>query len=594
MASLMRPAYLPLIPISLILTLTIVLSGCGQNPDPSPVSEVQPPESAIQSPVPEVETVEDTLKSILTEAGATDASEVVLVTEASTVTASDGMSLQYMESGIAPMMPPAAQPTVNRENYHAVDDNPVHRVSADPVSTFSVDVDTGSYANVRRFIQNGALPPADAVRIEEMLNYFSYDYPVPQDRAKPFNVSTEVVPTPWNQNTLLMRVGIKAYDIDRSERPAANLVFLLDVSGSMNDTDKLPLLISAFKLLTDQLTERDRIAIVVYAGAAGVVLEPVAGDQTATIRAALERLSAGGSTNGGEGIQLAYALAQQSFIEGGINRVLLATDGDMNMGTAGFDGLLDMIKKQREGGVSLTTLGFGQGNYNDHLLEQLADQGNGNSAYIDSFSEARKVLVTELSSTLFTVASDVKIQIEFNPATVAEYRLIGYENRMLREEDFTNDRVDAGDIGASHTVTALYEIALMGSNGLRLEPRRYDTTDETAADVTTVTNPPNTNVDELAFVRLRYKMPGEEQSAETRFPMYSKDVLADFDQASPSTRFAATVAAFGQILKGGRYTENMSLGQVMELARNATGEDPHGYRREFVELVELVDALSTF
>ncbi|MFC1672800.1 VWA domain-containing protein [Pseudomonadota bacterium] len=370
-----------------------------------------------------------------------------------------------MPSPVHAMAATAMDP-VYRENYSAPDDNPVHRASAAPVSTFSIDVDTGAYANVRRHLNQGQLPPADAVRVEELVNYFSYDYPTPNDRETPFQASTEVVPTPWNANTYLMRIGVKAYDIDRSERPAANLVFLLDVSGSMGRPDKLPLLKSAFKLLTEQLTENDRVSMVVYAGAAGVVLEPTAGDQKATIRAALERLNAGGSTNGGQGIRLAYAMAQQGFIEGGINRIILATDGDMNVGVSDFDSLLDMVEKQRQGGVSLTTLGFGQGNYNDHLLEQAANKGNGNHAYIDNLSEARKVLVEELSSTLFTVAKDVKIQVEFNPAQVAEYRLIGYENRMLREEDFTNDKVDAGEIGAGHTVTALYEIATAASDDM--------------------------------------------------------------------------------------------------------------------------------
>lgn len=485
-----------------------------------------------------------------------------------------------MVSGNYASMSAPVQSFVNTETYVAPDDNPVLRASEHPVSTFSIDVDTGSYANVRRFLNDGSLPPADAVRVEEMVNYFSYDYAGPKDQKTPFKASTEVAPTPWNKNTLLMRIGIKAFDVEAAKRPAANLVFLLDVSGSMGASDKLPLLKSAFKLLTEKLTAKDTVAIVVYAGAAGVVLQPTPGDQKATIRAALDQLEAGGSTNGGEGIELAYALALQSFIEGGINRVIMATDGDMNVGTASFEGLLDMIEKRRQSGISLTTLGFGQGNINDHLLEQAADKGNGNYSYIDSLSEARKVLVEELSSTLQIVASDVKIQVEFNPATVAEYRLIGYENRMLREEDFTNDKVDAGDIGAGHTVTALYEIALVGSKGLRLEARRYEAPQ--------AVKPLG---DELAFVRLRYKLPGEDKSIETSFPFKKSKVLKSFDAASPSTRFATSVAAFAQILKGSRYTEDMTLEQVIELARAAKGKDEGGYRSEFLRLVDLAAGL---
>lgn len=486
-----------------------------------------------------------------------------------------------LASRMARLMPMAGQDAVNTEKYSAPDSNPVLRVSEQPVSTFSIDVDTGSYANVRRFLNDGSLPPADAVRVEEMMNYFPYDYPGPQDQETPFNASTEVFPTPWNENTLLMRIGIKAKDIEQAQRPAANLVFLLDVSGSMGASNKLPLLKSAFKLLTAQLTQKDRVAIVVYAGAAGVVLKPISGDQKATIRASLDGLEAGGSTNGGEGIQLAYAMAQQSFIKGGINRVILATDGDMNVGTADFNGLLDMVEKRRNSGISLTTLGLGQGNYNDNLLEQVADKGNGNYSYIDTLSEARKVLVEELTSTLLTVASDVKIQVEFNPASVAEYRLIGYENRMLREEDFTNDKVDAGDIGAGHTVTALYEIALVGSKGLRLEPRRYEAPAEARA-----------MGDELAFVRLRYKLPGHAQSTQTSFPFMKADVLSDFATASSSSRFSTTVAAFAQILQGSRYTEAMTLPQVKDLASAARGDDADGYRSEFLRLVALADSLT--
>lgn len=480
---------------------------------------------------------------------------------------------------------PAVPPVLAQaEIYAASENNPVRATRAEPVSTFSIDVDTASYANVRRFLNHGRLPPAEAVRVEEMVNYFTYDDEAPKTPEAPFKVTTEVAPSPWNADALLMRIAVKAYEVERSERPPANLVFLVDVSGSMGAPDKLPLLKSAFKLLTDRMTSDDRVAMVVYAGAAGVVLDPVSGDQKADIRAALDRLSAGGSTNGGAGIEMAYALARESFIEGGINRVILATDGDMNVGVADFDGLLKMIKHQRASGISLTTLGFGQGNINDRLLEQLADNGNGNYAYIDSLSEARKVLVQELSATLMTVASDVKVQVEFNPATVAEYRLIGYENRLLGEADFANDKVDAGEIGAGHSVTALYEIALPGSSGLGLEPRRYG--DASAPEMT-----PGAFEDELAFVKLRYKLPGQTRSVKTSFPVLGESVLARFADASPSMQFAASVAAFAQILKDSPHTGAMTLSQVADLARHARGDDPEGYRAEFLRLVDLAKGL---
>jgi len=360
-------------------------------------------------------------------------------------------------SGSRPMpavpepMPFPHSTVVDRENYAAIDSNPIKRVVEEPVSTFSIDVDTGSYSNVRRMLNNGRLPPQDAVRVEEMINYFSYDYPLPEAGEAPFSVQVEQAVTPWNENTRLLQIGLQGYRPDPDSIPASNLVFLLDVSGSMNAPDKLPLLVNSMKMLTRELDEDDRVAVVVYAGASGVVLESTPGSEHATIAAALDRLSAGGSTNGGAGIELAYAQARQGFIEGGVNRVILATDGDFNVGTVNFDSLVDLVERQRESGIALTTLGFGRGNYNDHLMEQLADAGNGNHAYIDTLNEARKVLVDELTSTLLMIAQDVKIQIEFNPAVVAEYRLIGYENRMLEREDFNNDRVDAGDIGAGHT-----------------------------------------------------------------------------------------------------------------------------------------------
>jgi len=474
-------------------------------------------------------------------------------------------------------MPYPHSTVVDRENYAAIDANPVHRVIEQPVSTFSIDVDTGSYSNIRRMLNSGRLPPEDAVRVEEMINYFSYNYPVPEAGGAPFSVTVEQASTPWNANTRLLQIGLQGYRPDPESIPASNLVFLLDVSGSMNSPDKLPLLVNSMKMLTRELDQDDRVAVVVYAGASGLVLESTPGNEHATISAALDRLSAGGSTNGGAGIELAYAQARQGFIEGGVNRVILATDGDFNVGNVNFEGLIDMVERQRESGVALTTLGFGTGNYNDHLMEQLADAGNGNHAYIDSLNEARKVLVDELTSTLMMIAKDVKIQIEFNPAVVAEYRLIGYENRMLEREDFNNDAVDAGDIGAGHTVTALYEIALVGSGGERVDPLRYQT--ETAEG-----DPSG----ELAFLRLRYKAPEADDSQ-----LIEQPIEFDADsEMSPRLAWAASVAAFGQHLRGGQYLEGFGLDDIQTLAQPARGEDPFGYRAEFIQLLRLADSQS--
>ncbi|MGK7294274.1 MAG: vWA domain-containing protein [Candidatus Wenzhouxiangella sp. M2_3B_020] len=464
---------------------------------------------------------------------------------------------------------------VDRENYAHFDDNPIRRVAEHPVSTFSIDVDTGSYANVRRMLREGRLPPEDAVRVEEMINYFSYDYPVPDSTDVPFGVHVEQSSTPWNPDTRLVQVGIQGYEPDPSEIPAANLVFLVDVSGSMTNADKLPLLKNALKMLVRELDGDDRIAMVVYAGATGVVLESTPGNENATIVAALDRLSAGGRTNGAAGIELAYAQAQQGFIEGGINRVILATDGDFNVGTVDFEALKDLAERKRKTGIAITTLGFGTGNYNDALMEQLADAGNGNYAYIDTLGEARKVLVDELTSTLMTIANDVKIQVEFNPAVVAEYRLIGYENRMLEREDFNNDTVDAGDIGAGHTVTALYEVALAGSGGERVDPLRYGDSSVASAD----------GSGELGFLRLRYKTPGDDTSKLIEQPIADR---AD-QHPSPRLAFAASVAAFGQHLRGGKYLEGFDLEHVHALASASKGDDRFGYRGEFLQLIRLAE-----
>ena len=480
---------------------------------------------------------------------------------------------------------PAYQQDTNTERYQHLGDNPVHLVAEQPVSTFSIDVDTGAYANVRRFLNAGQLPPQDAVRVEEMVNYFDYRYVPPASRDVPFSVATELAPAPWNPQALLMKIGIKGFEVAAAERPPANLVFLIDVSGSMQSPDKLPLLKNAFRMLADQLTARDRVSMVVYAGSSGVVLEPTPGDQKTKIREAIDRLEAGGSTNGAEGIERAYQLAHDAQVKGGINRVVLATDGDFNVGVVNYEALVDMAERQRTGGVALTTLGFGTGNYNDQLLERLADAGNGNYAYVDTLSEARKILVSELSSTLFTIAKDVKIQVEFNPAQVLEYRLIGYENRMLQREDFNNDKVDAGEIGAGHRVTALYEVVPVGKSG-HVDPLRYG--QKAAASDARTSN-------ELAFVRLRYKKPDADKSELLEYPI-AKTSVATLERLSPDFRFAASVAAFGQLLRGGKYVGNFGYKDVEQLARGALvddlGEDTEGYRREFVSLVKLADSLT--
>jgi Ca-activated chloride channel family protein len=477
-----------------------------------------------------------------------------------------------------PPLPSGYWQPANTEKYAAHADNPVHRASEEPVSTFSIDVDTGSYANVRRMLNEGVRPPADAVRAEEMINYFRYGHPAPASKETPFRVTTELAPAPWNAKHQLLMVGIKGYEMPKATLPPANLVFLIDTSGSMESPDKLPLLKQAFAQLVRQLRPQDRVSIVVYAGSAGLVLAPTPGDRQGEILAALDRLQAGGSTNGGDGIRLAYAMAKQAFVKGGANRVILATDGDFNVGTVGQDALETLVADQRKSGIALTTLGFGQGNYNDQLAERLADVGDGNHAYIDSVGEARKVLVRQMGATLVTIAKDVKIQVEFNPAQVAEYRLVGYENRALRREDFANDKVDAGDIGAGHEVTALYEITPVGSGAEQLPPLRYG--GSTAAT--------NTKSDEIADLRLRYKRPGEDASR-----LIDAPILASSLQAQPSAtlRFAATVAAYADALRGGTHLGSWSWEDIARSARSATGADPTGERAEFAALVDAAHSI---
>ena len=496
-------------------------------------------------------------------------------------------TMEYSAPGFIPPNPPMSFDT-DRENYAHISENGVYRVTETPVSTFSIDVDTGSYSNMRRMINNGQFPPADAIRVEELINYFTYLYPVPTDNKQPFSVNTEMAPAPWNKERQLLRIGLKGYQLDKSQIKAANLVFLLDVSGSMNSENKLPLLIKSLKMLTGQLNENDRISIVVYAGASGVVLENAAGNEHAKIAMALEKLSAGGSTHGSAGIKLAYQLAQQYFIAGGVNRVILATDGDFNVGTVNTETLKALIARKRESGIGLTTLGFGRGNYNDQLMEQLADVGNGNYAYIDTLNEARKVLVDEISSTLQTIAKDVKIQVEFNPELVAEYRLIGYENRVLNREDFNNDKIDAGEIGAGHAVTALYELTMVDSKAQRIGPLRYQ---DTALAKTKNKVKNNNKSNELAYLRLRYKAPQGKSSQLIEQPITLAKTKKSLTDASDDFRFVAAVAGFGQLLKGGHFIDNYAYNEIIELGSGAKGDDLFGYRSEFLQLVRTTEAL---
>jgi Ca-activated chloride channel family protein len=464
---------------------------------------------------------------------------------------------------------------VDREKYPDKPSNPVKVTAEEPVSTFSVDVDTTSYGVVRRYLADGTLPPRDAVRVEEMLNYFDYSYPLPADKSAPFSASVYLYRTPWNPGTQLLHIGIQGYDIVREARPRANLVFLVDVSGSMDEPNKLPLVKKSLRFLVDEMRGNDSVAIVAYSGNAGTVLEPTKGRDKAKILAAIDDLSAGGSTAGGEGIRRAYQLAEASYDKSAVNRVILATDGDFNVGIADPKRLEDFIAEKRKSGVYLTCLGFGGGNYNDVTMQKLAQAGNGNAAYIDTLKEAHKVLVTEMNSTLFPIAKDVKIQVEFNPAEVVEYRLIGYETRALKREDFNNDAVDAGEIGSGHAVTALYEIVPAGSKARLTDPLRYGKAATSEA--------PRVS-GEIAFLKLRYKLPSGDASKLIERPIQAGDMI-EADKLPQDARFAAAVAAFGQRLRGDPYLRSFGYDEILKLAEGARGKDVFGYRAEFVELV---------
>ena len=472
------------------------------------------------------------------------------------------------------------QEYIGRDRFETFDPNPVKRAAEEPVSTFSIDVDTAAYAFVRRALNNGHLPPIHAIRIEELINYFDYAYPLPVDRQTPFQPFTAVFPAPWNPENLLLHIGIKGFHLIPAQRPKANLVFLIDVSGSMNMPDKLPLLKNAFRLLVDTLEPEDTVSLVVYAGAAGTVLEPTSVREKGKILAALENLQAGGSTAGGAGIRKAYSLAESHFDPEGVNRVILATDGDFNVGIRDPEALKNFVERKRHSGIFLSVLGFGQGNYNDALMQKLAQNGNGNAAYIDSLNEARKVLVDEAGSTLFPIAKDVKIQVEFNPAMVAKYRLIGYETRQLRREDFNNDRVDAGEIGAGHSVTAIYEITPVSSPSRLIDDLRYGP----GRKEVPVSGAPS---GELAFLKIRYKLPDADTSRLIQKPISASEQFSEIGEVPAEARFAAAVAAFGQLLRNDPYTKDFTWDDVLALANTARGSDPYGYRAEFLSLVRL-------
>jgi Ca-activated chloride channel family protein len=473
----------------------------------------------------------------------------------------------------------------SRERFAEFQTNPVRAAAADPVSTFSIDVDTASYSFVRRSLKEGLLPQADTVRVEEMVNYFPYDWAGPADAAMPFNSTVSVMPTPWNQHTKLMHVAIKGYDLQPAAQPRANLVFLIDVSGSMNAPDKLPLLQSAFRLLVTRLNPEDTVSIVTYAGEAGTVLTPTKVSERAKILSAIDSLRPGGATSGEAGIKEAYRLAQESFVQGGVNRVMLATDGDFNVGQTDDGDLKRIVEDKRKSGVFLSVFGFGRGNLNDRMMQAIAQNGNGTAAYIDTLSEAEKVLVEEASSTLFPIAKDVKIQVEFNPAAVSEYRLIGYETRALNREDFNNDRVDAGEIGSGHSVTAIYEITPKGSPAQTIDDLRYGEASTQNGGIA--------NADEYAFVKIRYKLPTEDVSRLITTPVTKADEVASFDAADADRRFSVAVAAFGQKLRGNDQTASFGYDRILEIATAARGTDPFGYRAEFLSLARLASALDS-
>lgn len=554
------------------LTLLTGLIGCNQSASDQQISQAQ------QSEILKKEQVRVTQQKAVVEYQKRAAEQSMVLHQVSLI---DNLSTNNSTTALIrePIEIPVGD--TNSENYLDSSQNSVKQVSREPLSTFSIDVDTGSYSNTRRFINNGRLPPSDAVREEAFINYFNYNYPSPDSIDQPFSIHSEVANAPWDQQRQIIKIGIKGFEPDKDAIKDANLVFLLDVSGSMGAADKLPLLKSSLTMLSKQLDEDDSVAIVVYAGAAGVVLPATAGNDHQAIATALDKLNAGGSTNGAQGIELAYQIAQENFKKEGVNRIILATDGDFNVGTQSLEQLKELVANKRDTGIALTTLGFGQGNYNDGLMEQLANIGNGQHAYIDTINEARKVLVDELTSSMQIIAKDVKIQVEFNPDQVAEYRLIGYQNRVLADEDFNNDKVDAGELGAGHSVTALYEISMVNAENKQIDDLRYQSNQQTNTDSSSQNN-------ELAYVKVRYKQPDGDTSA-----LISQRVMApEVDvETSQDFNFTLAVAGFAQLLKGAKYTDQWQYQDSIDLAVNNKGADPFGYRSEFIQLVRTAGAL---
>lgn len=470
----------------------------------------------------------------------------------------------------------------NTEDYDNIVENKFLAATQNPLSTFSIDVDEAAYSNVRRHLENGSMPPAGAVRIEEMINYFDYVYPKPVN-DEPFTVNTEISDCPWSPQHKLVHIGLQGKEIPVDNLPASNMVFLVDVSGSMDEPNKLPLVQASMNMLVDQLREKDKVAIVVYAGNAGLVLPSTNGTNKIKIKEAVDNLEAGGSTAGGEGIKLAYKIARENFIKGGNNRIILATDGDFNVGPSSDDELVRIVEQERKSGVFLSVLGYGMGNYKDNKMQQLADKGNGNHSYIDNINEARKVLVSEFGSTLFTIAKDVKIQIEFNPAKVQAYRLVGYENRMLASEDFNDDAKDAGELGSGHTVTALYEVIPVGVKddfSKSVDPLKYQKNDK---KIVTGTN-------EIMTIKLRYKKPDEDESKLIVHPVMDNNI--SLASTSDNFRFSAAVAEFGLLLRSSEYKQQSSYQQVVSMAKSAKGTDDNGYRAEFIRLVQSATSLT--
>ncbi|WP_347986627.1 VWA domain-containing protein [Methylomonas sp. AM2-LC] len=547
-------------------------------PDAQPViSKLEEPDSELSKKLPESTPIVAAKEKSVNQN--TPEFSRALITPLNTIRSSAPNITNMPRMQMADAISPYNQPSQGGDKFKASTPNPIKLTKQEPVSTFSIDVDTASYSFVRNALNQNVLPQRNAVRVEELINYFPYAYSPAQQANEPFKAQVSVFPSPWNSNNKLLHIGIKGYELPVQAKPKANLVFLIDTSGSMNEANKLPLVKNALKLLLDSLSAEDSVAIVTYAGNAGVALEPTHVKDKNKIISIIDNLGAMGSTAGAEGIRQAYQLAKQNFDPKGVNRVLLATDGDFNVGISDENELKSFIEHERASGVSLSVLGFGTGNYNDSLMQTLAQNGNGNAAYIDTLNEARKVLVTEASSTLFTIAKDVKIQVEFNPAQIAEYRLIGYETRQLKTEDFNNDKVDAGDIGSGHTVTALYEITPVNSQSKAIDELRY-APQNAKPEMSKIT-------DEYGFIKIRYKLPNSDKSSLITTPITASQESKSITGVAQDARFATAVAAFGQLLRGDPYLQNYSYDDVIALADAAKGDDHFGYRAEFVNLVRM-------